>query len=258
MVCIGESEERMAAQRVGMIKEIWRYPVSSLGGELLAEASLEADGLAGDRRFAVVDARTGQPAQPESEARWHPALFLSSRWMADSVEIRFPDGEWLGRRDRSLDARLSDHFGFEVALRPYAADGDEPVATQRYGLSPVHIISTGSLAHLAELAGRGEIDCRRFRPNLLVETDGSAAFQEKAWLGHGLRLGEAALSGLEETRRCGMTLIPQTGIEEDADLLRSILRHNRRNFGIYCAVDAPGRIAVGQPLEMQPPRSEGA
>ncbi|MEO2039623.1 MAG: MOSC domain-containing protein, partial [Martelella sp.] len=57
--------------------------------------------------------------------------------------------------------------------------------------------------------------------------------------------GKALIVGFEETRRCGMTIAPQPEISENADILRSILRHNRRNFGIYCTIEEPGFIATG-------------
>jgi len=49
----------------------------------------------------------------------------------------------------------------------------------------------------------------------------------------------------EETKRCGLTLIAQPGFKEEPEILRNVVRHNRRNFGIYCAVSTPGTIAVG-------------
>ena len=61
---------------VGRIAEIWRYPVSSVGGERMLFTGVTAIGLAGDRQFALIDVETGRPAAPEFEVRWRKALAL--------------------------------------------------------------------------------------------------------------------------------------------------------------------------------------
>jgi uncharacterized protein YcbX len=39
----------------GKVAELWRYPVSSMAGEQLAVARVEAGGIAGDRIWGVLD-----------------------------------------------------------------------------------------------------------------------------------------------------------------------------------------------------------
>ena len=45
--------------QVGVVSELWRYPVKSLGGESLAAARLTSQGVVGDRCWAFVDAGSG-------------------------------------------------------------------------------------------------------------------------------------------------------------------------------------------------------
>ena len=40
---------------VGTVQELWRYPVKSMGGERIEQATLGAAGLPGDRGWAVRD-----------------------------------------------------------------------------------------------------------------------------------------------------------------------------------------------------------
>ena len=47
----------------GVVRELRRYPVKSLLGELLDEGQLGARGLAGDRAFAFIDQATGKPVK---------------------------------------------------------------------------------------------------------------------------------------------------------------------------------------------------
>src|ERR1700761_6963430 len=53
------------------LTDVWRYPVKSCRGERLAEAVVEPWGLAGDRRWMVVD-DAGDPLT----AREHPRMLL--------------------------------------------------------------------------------------------------------------------------------------------------------------------------------------
>jgi uncharacterized protein YcbX len=41
------------------VQEIWRFPVKSMQGERIDAAEVEAQGLRGDRAFALFDTRTG-------------------------------------------------------------------------------------------------------------------------------------------------------------------------------------------------------
>ncbi|MFD0488374.1 MOSC N-terminal beta barrel domain-containing protein [Saccharopolyspora spinosporotrichia] len=44
------------AVAVGVVERIWRYPVKSVGGELVERADVDERGLVGDRLYAVRDA----------------------------------------------------------------------------------------------------------------------------------------------------------------------------------------------------------
>ncbi|WP_275784204.1 MOSC domain-containing protein [Pararhizobium gei] len=235
----------------GTVESLWRYPVSSLGGESLDTLTLDRGGVVGDRIYGLVDAQTGRPAAPEKDARWRPVLFLRSRTAAGTVEIGFPDGEWHDIGSGALNGRLSEYLGFPVAVRSYGKPGSDPdiaIAVNRYVPSPLHILTTASLRHCARLTERPFIDVRRFRPTVLLTTRDVHAFLESAWIGTKITVGTVVAHADEETKRCGMTLIAQPGLKEDADLLRGILRHNRRNLGIYCSVATGGNISLGDEL----------
>ncbi|MCO5734191.1 MOSC domain-containing protein [Rhizobium sp. SSA_523] len=236
--------------RLGSVAEIWRYPVSSVAGEAVSTAELAGSGLPEDRRFTIIDRQTNRAAAPEKEARWHPALALVARWHDEGGEIGFPDGTWLAIDAPELDDRLSRYFGFEAAMLPSRSpeEGLEPrdgFATTRYAASPVHLVTSASLEWLKDKVGPDTVSSRRFRPNFVLENDGGEALQERQWLDRRVKLGNAVLRVTEETKRCGMTFIAQPGLPEEPEILRSVLRHNRRNFGVYCEVVEPGTIRLG-------------
>lgn len=64
------------------LTSIWRYPVKSCRGEELAAARVEPWGLAGDRRWMIVDAAGGQVT-----AREHPRLVLVTPRLGDDGHI---------------------------------------------------------------------------------------------------------------------------------------------------------------------------
>jgi len=241
---------------VGRITEIWRYPVSSLGGERLAGASLTAAGIPGDRQFALIDADTRQPAAPEKHARWRKALHLQAQCVAGALPtISFPDGQRYPVDDPALNGMLSDYFGFAAAVaahQPVDGQPDFPRTAHRHAHFPAHVLTTASMTRLAELRQVESVDVRRFRPTVLIDTD-AVGFVEKQWVGHRLRIGGAGLQAIEETTRCGMTFIEQPGVADDPDILRTILRHNKRHFGINCAVDRFGSVQEGDDVALADP-----
>lgn len=241
---------------LGTIEEIWRYPVSSLGGERLTSVEIDETGIVGDRQWCIADAGSGEVATPEKQERWRPALFLESRLTDNSAEIGFPDGCWLDVSDDGIDAKLTGHFGFQTTVLAYEKTGARDpsgrgIGVNRYEPSPLHLITSSSLDQLSNLLGNETVDGRRFRPNMVLRTEGQAEFREKAWIGQHLNLGSGVvIEASEETKRCGMTLIAQPDIHENAEILRTILRQNKRNFGIYASVEKTGAITVGDSIRL--------
>jgi MOSC domain-containing protein len=233
----------------GRIIEIWRYPVSSVGGERLSRVNVCPDGVEGDRQYGLIDAATGAPAIPEKDTRWRKALHLEAAHKdSEFPVISFPDGRRCSLNDRSLNEVLTDYFGFGTAVAAY--DHTErrygfPLTHFRHRHFPLHLLTTASLEHLAALGRAGTIDSRRFRPTVLIEVNKESGFVESGWVGRRLRLGSLELMAQEDTKRCGVTFISQPGIEENPEILRDILRNNKRHLGIYCSIDLGGQIELG-------------
>jgi uncharacterized protein YcbX len=235
---------------LGRVIEVWRYPISSVGGEQLDKAEVMPKGLPGDRHFALFDAQTGLAAAPEKDTRWRPALFLSARYAGEAIpSLVFPDGTELRIDDRKLQQQLRAHFGFDVMIGTYGGkevtDQRLPVVSARYDAACMHIVTTSSLAALARIAGLPSIDRRRFRPTLLVETVDAEGFVENDWIGKTIRIGRLAADVTDGTRRCGMTLAAQPDLAEEPTVLRTIMRHNARNLGVYARATASQEIAKG-------------
>lgn len=113
-------------------------------------------------------------------------------------------------------------------------------------VAPVHIITSGTLARLAQLREASDWDVRRFRPNVVIETSADVPnFPEQDWIGRTLRLGEASLACTAPAPRCGAITRPQRDFGADTQLLRTVVRHAEQNVGIYGQMIQPGLLTVG-------------
>jgi uncharacterized protein YcbX len=103
---------------------LYRYPVKSLGGEVVEQVEIGAIGPVGDRNWAVLDAET---REIRSAKRWPVLLGLRARYLeepkADAfddlvspVEIEAPDGSRARSDDCEINAWLSDRIGRPACL----------------------------------------------------------------------------------------------------------------------------------------------
>ncbi len=109
---------------IGSLKEIWRFPVKSLGGGTVETAIVHEHGLAGDRGWAVADGLTGDLCS----AKKIPGLLnLMATYQFDPpdevaygdkippVTIHFPDGrECASAEDQ--EAAISEFVGRPLKL----------------------------------------------------------------------------------------------------------------------------------------------
>lgn len=188
--------------------------------------------------------------------------------------LRFPDGSEvvgdveLGERivtsffGRPVDGRLvegpwndalADYVGRPVRLARTEREGD---GVDRGRLAGATLVSTGSLEAFREAAGEdGPVDGRRFRMTIGIE--GVEPHGEDGWIGSQVRVGGATVAVREHVGRCAVTTLdPDRGVR-DLDTLGTIAAY-RGNvqtreplpFGVWCEVVEPGRVAVGDPVEL--------
>lgn len=122
-----------------------------------------------------------------------------------------------------------------------------------YDAYPLHILTTNSLQRMAEIEPEGDFDTRRFRPNILIESpDGRADFDEFAWVGGTLSIGEVVIRCESPTVRCSAPAQPQAGMEKSAKVVRAMNQHTGRNLGINATVVKTGSIRVGDEVRWIP------
>ncbi|PBC05895.1 MOSC domain-containing protein [Mesorhizobium sp. WSM3860] len=240
-----------AQAALGTVSQLWRYPASSLAGERLDAISVGTSTVDGDRLFGLVDASDGEIARPDRGPKWHKVPLIRTRLTEDRrLEVAVPGGDWLPAPDPESDRVLSGFLGFDASIRPYfrehAPGYAGPLTVERYSRTPIHLLTTASLARLKALHPQGVPDPRRFRPNIVVDMEPvEGSFPETEWLGRKLAVGDLLLSISEPCRRCGFTIIAQDGFDNDPGILRNLVRYNAHNLGVYCTVDRPARVEIG-------------
>jgi hypothetical protein len=208
-----------------VVGEIWRYPVKSMGGERLNATVCTADGIPGDR---VVQARD---ARDVLTARSHPALLGFHARLGPDDEPLVDGQPW---SSEAIAARLREVVGPDVRLARY--DGPE-----RFDVLPLLVATDGAIAKLG-------MDYRRLRPNILVS--GVSADAERSWPGKRLRIGSAVIGVASLRQRCVMTTYDPDTQVQDISVLRRIVREAGGRLALDCRVIEPGRVAVGDPVEL--------
>jgi uncharacterized protein YcbX len=230
---------------VGTVRELWRYPVKSMGGERLDEAEVSWHGVAGDRRWAFVRPGLERSSFPWLTIREHPVMghFRPSFRDPGAPEesptiVRTPDGAELDVTDPALAELLGD------GLRLMKQNRGIP------DIAPLSLMTTATIAGLSALVD-ANLDVRRFRPNLLVEPAGDDPFPEDAWVGSVVRIGEARMRVDQRDRRCVMINVDPDTTTRDPAVLKAVARERGTCVGVYGTTVQPGRVAVGDPVVIE-------
>lgn len=235
----------------GAVSSLWRYPVSSMGGERLERAPVGTSGVDGDRIWGLLDAQTGRIASPGREKHFIEVPRGHARWAGDGIAVSSDGARWAPPGDPQMLRELSGVFGFSPVLKPFGPFG-EPGFRPRYEHAPIHLITTAGMRSLEREMPGSVIDERRFRPNLVVDwPDAADAMPEQGWIGREIRIGRVVLRGREPCGRCGFITIEQEGIPLDVEILRTVVKRHGRNFGIYCDVVTPGEIGLGDAVSVE-------
>jgi uncharacterized protein len=234
------------------VAALWRYPVSSMAGERLELAPVDATGVVGDRIFGVIDQTSNRIASPGREKHFVRVPHGYARLTASgSVEISAQGRHWTATDDEALLAELSQLFDFPAKLKPFVPPGAAGFKA-RYDRAPIHLLTTAALRSLRQDLPGSVIDERRFRPNIVVDwPDEAKPIPEHDWIGREIRVGEVVLRGREPCGRCGFVTIEQEGLPLDVEVLRTVVRRYERHFGIYCDVLSPGQIRLADAVTVE-------
>jgi uncharacterized protein len=277
------------------VAALWRYPVKSMLGERLDTAVIGDRGLAGDRAYALIDVESGNVVSAKNPRRWARMFECRAEYVeppelereAPPVRITLPDGTVVRSDEPGIDDALTTALGRPVRLTTGAPDAPmiedlapdiEVIAADVRGTvsrgqiallapgtffdaAPVHVVTTSSLAALAAANPASRFEPPRFRPNLVVETEGDG-FVENAWVDHNLTAGrDVSLHLLMTVPRCVMTTLAQADLPADKGVLQTVARVNFIDIpglgsnpavGVYGLVTSGGEASVGEQISVAP------
>ncbi|TPQ22430.1 MOSC domain-containing protein [Streptomyces sporangiiformans] len=261
------------------------YPLKAARGHAPREAVVEPWGLAGDRRWVLID-ETGKIVTQRTHARM--ALASADPLPGGGVRLSGPGREpltvpvpdpigtttvhiWRDKvdgvaADAAAHAWFSDYLGVEVRLvhlddpatrRPidpeYARPGETVSFADGY---PLLLTTLGSLDALNSLIMRGDrpdegpLPMNRFRPNLVVS--GTEPWAEDDW--SRIAVGEATFRVAKGCGRCVVTTTDQDTAERGGEPLRTLGRHRRVGgkllFGQNLVPESLGTVRLGDPVRI--------
>jgi uncharacterized protein YcbX len=262
---------------IGKVVSIWRYPVKSMIGEELNSSYVTERGLIGDRVYALIDQQTGKVASAKNPGKWGKlfdfhAAFIDSPQTAENippVRITLPDGSQIFSNHGEIDRTLSKVLSREVSVMNSSLEKpsyeeywpdieglaqretvtDEAMPPQTFfDIAVIHLLTTSTIDRLRELYPEGRFEVRRFRPNIVVESEASEEkdFIENSWVDMKLRIGEEIeLKVIGPCTRCVMTTLPQGDLPKDLGILRTVAKYNQVHAGVYASVHQGGTIHRG-------------
>ncbi|MDM4722712.1 MOSC domain-containing protein [Micromonospora sp. WMMA1363] len=266
------------------LSAIHTYPVKGCHRLDHDGAEVRPWGLAGDRRWMIVDAAgigvtqrevaglvalhaVAHDGGLELRAAGQPDLDVPEPAAGDPVPVRtfrsrklpvpaLPAGPaadvWLSTLlDRPVRlvwlARPTRHI--PAGDREHDT-GDQVSFADAYPLLLANAASLEVLNGWLADAGESPVSMTRFRPNLVIE--GAPAWAEDTWAGRQLRIGEVFLQAAGPCARCVVTTTDQETGVRGKEPLRTLSRYRsvgrRLIFGLNLVPITTGRVAIGDDL----------
>lgn len=238
-----------SATRLGVVRQLRRYPVKGMAREDLSEAYVSFAGILGDRVYAFTSP-TAPADFPWMTARvWRGMVLLQPKFVsappvqervdqsAYQAEVTTPEGERFDVSDPRFLEYLQRKFGRELKFN----------FSERsmHDTRPVSIFGVKTLEALSKEVGM-QLDIRRFRPNLFVEWNDDRPFFEETLVNRRVRIGDVLeLMFVKKNMRCVVTTLDPDTAEPSPQVFEMIVKNHGSCVGVYGAVLREGVIRPG-------------
>jgi len=222
-----------------------------MAGVATESAVLGWHGLDGDRRFAFrrMGDESGFPWLSASRLPdlllYHPIGVDTSTGEPLPTHVRTPSGTHIKVGSAELNAEIAERFGGAIELMKL-----------KHGIFDEAVISVITLTTITGIGREAglDLDRRRFRANIFVETEQTEPFLEDAWVGRMLVFGESdprpAVGVTLRDLRCMMINLDPGTAEPDGRVMKTVVRLNENNAGVYATVVRSGTIRVGDRVSL--------
>jgi uncharacterized protein len=238
----GVSALKLEKEKIGIVKEIYRFPVKSILGESLSSVLIDHRGMLGDRLWAIKNEK-GKFGSGKTTRRFQQmeGLFnFKARYEGDTPILTMPDGTVYWGDDDKVNRVLTELLGDQVTLAK-----EESIS--HFDEGPISIITTSALKRLSQEVGE-PVDPRRFRANLLIETE-ETTYLEDEWMDRIFQVGPSVtLRIVEPLPRCVMVNNSQEDLKHDDRILRTLVNKHDALFGVWAKVERSGEVSVGDEM----------
>lgn len=233
-----------------------------LGGLMQLSARYRAgdDATAGAVAIALPDGSTVTTDDADVDARVSAAIdhevVLEALRPADDLDhyrrgAAYNDDFMVELRSifgREEDEPLPDLSAFPEVILEF----ESPPGTY-HDVHPLMIMTTSALRSLEAALPESNVDVRRFRPSLVIDTGDADGHPERDWIGRRVRIGDTVVAIEGGCPRCVMvTRRIDDAVPQDRTILRHIVRDLGQDVGVYATVVEPGRLAVDDAVEVLP------
>lgn len=175
--------------------------------------------------------------------RYAPRLVDPANPKTSEVKVTTPEGNDYSADSPELVGEVTEKTKRNLAV--------VRIGRGAYHSMPVSLLSTASIGVIEGKVGKA-VDTRRFRENVIVETNTNVPYEEDTWIGKIITFGDrpdsAKIVAVKLDERCAtVNLDPETG-EQNPEILKAIVREHVNTLGIYCGIVYEGKIRKGDPV----------
>lgn len=240
-------------ETVGYISKINIHRVKSMRPESQEVIQVSLTGLKNDRRYAFVK------DNPNTDFPWftgrdNPRITLLKPVaykplkcpQQEKIEVQLPDGRILELENPRLQEELIAGATHPVPIHLMQ------LKRGAYDGFPISIIGNQTIRAVAQRSGVRDLDARRFRANIEVETVDQQEGAEDNWVGGLLTIGDKKdspqLFVIKRDERCVMINIHPETAEQTPQVLKDVVKNRGKEMGVYATVIREGKMHVGEPI----------